>query len=91
MSRPLLRGLIFDMDGTLTCKLILNYVINFALVPIIDFKMMKQRVGVPENSDVLSEISKMEPQQKLKGILFLIELLIINLLFQRWKLLQKLN
>jgi beta-phosphoglucomutase-like phosphatase (HAD superfamily) len=41
--RPLLRGVVFDMDGTLT-------------IPNLDFVEMYRRCGVEANKDILAEI-----------------------------------
>jgi len=46
-SKPLIRGVVFDMDGTLT-------------VPCIDFAEMKRRAGVPANADILDTIESWE-------------------------------
>ena len=47
-SRPTLKGVVFDMDGTLT-------------KPTIDFAKMYKRCGVSRGSDILAEISQMSP------------------------------
>ncbi|KAG1654128.1 hypothetical protein FOA52_012180 [Chlamydomonas sp. UWO 241] len=46
-ARPVIRGVVFDMDGTLT-------------VPCIDFALMKQRAGVPQDKDILDTINGWE-------------------------------
>ncbi|CAK0825518.1 unnamed protein product [Prorocentrum cordatum] len=45
-ARPMLRGAVFDMDGTLT-------------VPNLDFKAMYQRCGVPLSEDLLASVANM--------------------------------
>uniref|UniRef100_A0A7S4BD50 Uncharacterized protein n=2 Tax=Chrysotila carterae TaxID=13221 RepID=A0A7S4BD50_CHRCT len=50
MARPILRGVVFDMDGTLT-------------VPNIDFGLMYKRCGVDRSSDILAEVRNMSPAQ----------------------------
>ena len=50
-SRPVLRGVIFDMDGTLT-------------VPNLDFAEMYRRCGVDRSQDILVAIAGMPPQQR---------------------------
>ncbi|KAH8061811.1 HAD-hyrolase-like protein [Aureococcus anophagefferens] len=47
-AKPVLRGVVFDMDGTLT-------------VPNLDFKLMYERCGVPMSEDILEAIAKMPP------------------------------
>ena len=49
-SRPVLRGVIFDMDGTLT-------------KPNLDFKLMYERCGVPMSDDLLDAIAKMPAKE----------------------------
>lgn len=46
-----IRGVIFDMDGTLT-------------VPALDFSEMKRRVGVPLNVDILSGVASQPPERR---------------------------
>merc|ERR1712183_115190 len=41
------------MDGTLT-------------VPVLDFALMRQRVGVPQGLDVLTEVEKMEDEERVR-------------------------
>ena len=48
---PRLRGVVFDMDGTLT-------------TPNLDFGEMYKRAGVPMTEDLLEAISKMTPEKK---------------------------
>jgi HAD superfamily hydrolase (TIGR01549 family) len=48
--RPILRGVVFDMDGTLT-------------VPNLDFAEMYRRCGVDLSQDILAEIARMPPDQ----------------------------
>ncbi|KAK9842251.1 hypothetical protein WJX81_002791 [Elliptochloris bilobata] len=50
----IVRGVIFDMDGTLT-------------VPVIDFPLMRQRVGVPEGADILTEINSWPHERRVRG------------------------
>ena len=50
-ARSTLRGVVFDMDGTLT-------------IPNLDFKEMYSRCGVPMNEDILSAITKMNQEQR---------------------------
>jgi HAD superfamily hydrolase (TIGR01549 family) len=54
-QRPTLRGVVFDMDGTLT-------------KPNIDFAEMYRRCGVDINSDILAEVEQMSPQEKEKAL-----------------------
>ena len=49
-GRPKLRGVIFDMDGTLT-------------KPNLDFKEMYERCGVPRSQDILEAIARMPPAE----------------------------
>jgi len=44
-SMPKIKGLVFDLDGTLT-------------VPVLDFKLMRERTGIIKG-DMLDEIEKM--------------------------------
>ena len=48
IDRPFLRGVIFDMDGTLT-------------IPNLDFAEMYDRCGVDRSGDILKSIATMEP------------------------------
>lgn len=52
VRRKIIRGVVFDMDGTLT-------------VPCIDFADMKRRVGVPPDADILHEIERWNPDKRL--------------------------
>ena len=45
-TRPTLRGVVFDMDGTLT-------------VPNLDFGEMYRRCGVSKDDDILAAIARM--------------------------------
>ena len=47
-SRPVLRGVVFDMDGTLTR-------------PNLDFSEMYRRCGVPMSADILEAVAAMPP------------------------------
>jgi len=49
--RPVLRGVVFDMDGTLT-------------VPNLDFVEMYRRCGVPQSDDLLAAVAKMPADSK---------------------------
>lgn len=51
-SLPILRGVVFDMDGTLT-------------KPNLDFGEMYRRCGVDRSLDILEEIANMAPQEQL--------------------------
>mmetsp|Transcript_53734 Transcript_53734/g.96601 ORF Transcript_53734/g.96601 Transcript_53734/m.96601 type:complete len:397 (+) Transcript_53734:78-1268(+) len=51
MARPTLRGVVFDMDGTLT-------------VPNLDFVEMYKRCGVPSSKDLLQEVNAMAAPEK---------------------------
>jgi len=53
--RPTLRGVVFDMDGTLT-------------VPNLDFADMYRRCGVDVRGDILAEVEIMPPEQKAKAL-----------------------
>jgi len=53
-SRPTLRGVVFDMDGTLT-------------IPNIDFADMYRRCGVPKNEDILAAVSSMPRDEAKKA------------------------
>ena len=46
-----IRGVIFDMDGTLT-------------LPVLDFSEMKRRVGVPVDVDILRGVANQPPEQR---------------------------
>lgn len=48
-----IKGFLFDMDGTLT-------------VPVLDFALMRQRVGVPHGLDVLTEVEKMDDEERVR-------------------------
>ena len=48
--KPTLRGVVFDMDGTLT-------------VPNLDFGEMYRRCGVPLERDLLAEVAAMAPAE----------------------------
>eukprot|EP00466_Bigelowiella_natans_P010998 jgi/Bigna1/56044/estExt_Genewise1Plus.C_810035 len=48
--RPVLRGVVFDLDGTLT-------------IPNLDFKEMYSRCGVDPSEDILEAIKKMTPEK----------------------------
>eukprot|EP00035_Acanthoeca_spectabilis_P017012 m.355412 g.355412 ORF g.355412 m.355412 type:complete len:63 (+) comp16597_c1_seq37:160-348(+) len=48
--RPVLRGVVFDMDGTLTR---LN----------LDFAEMKRRAGIAPTGDILNSIAAMPPDE----------------------------
>ena len=50
-AKPVLRGVVFDMDGTLT-------------VPNLDFGLMYQRCGVDRSQDILAAIEVMPPAEK---------------------------
>lgn len=54
-ARPILRAVVFDMDGTLT-------------IPNLDFKEMYNRCGVPMNEDILVAITKMNDGQRDKAV-----------------------
>ena len=49
-SRPVLRGVVFDMDGTLT-------------IPNLDFVEMYRRCGVDKSEDILAAIQAMQPSE----------------------------
>ena len=49
-ARPVLRGVVFDMDGTLT-------------IPNLDFKKMYSRCGVDLSDDLLAAIARMPAEQ----------------------------
>ena len=51
VSRPVLRGVVFDMDGTLT-------------VPNLDFNEMYARCGVPMSEDLLTAIAVMSESNR---------------------------
>jgi phosphoglycolate phosphatase-like HAD superfamily hydrolase len=51
IRRPLLRGVVFDMDGTLT-------------VPNLDFGAMYERCGVPLDQDLLAVVDAMKPEPR---------------------------
>jgi phosphoglycolate phosphatase-like HAD superfamily hydrolase len=51
MARPVLRGVVFDLDGTLT-------------VPNLDFKEMYRRCGVPLKDDIIQVVNKMPKAEK---------------------------
>ena len=51
-GRPVLRGVVFDMDGTLT-------------IPNLDFKEMYGRCGVDNSKDILEEVAAMPKEQQL--------------------------
>ena len=51
VRRPVLRGVVFDMDGTLT-------------VPNIDFADMYRRCGVEASKDILEEIASMPEDRR---------------------------
>jgi phosphoglycolate phosphatase-like HAD superfamily hydrolase len=51
VARPVLRGVVFDMDGTLT-------------KPNLDFAEMYQRCGVPMQADLLAAIAAMQPAEQ---------------------------
>jgi HAD superfamily hydrolase (TIGR01549 family) len=53
--RPVLRGIIFDMDGTLTS-------------PNLDFNRMYERCGVPLDEDLLAAIAKMAPERAARAL-----------------------
>ena len=53
-SRRPLRGVVFDLDGTLT-------------VPNLDFKVMYERCGVPQNEDILEAIAAMPDAEAAKA------------------------
>lgn len=50
-ERRMLRGVVFDMDGTLT-------------IPNLDFKDMYERCGVDMKLDLLSEVAKMPEEER---------------------------
>eukprot|EP00439_Symbiodinium_sp_Y106_P049899 s3159_g6.t1 len=50
-ARPLLRGVVFDLDGTLT-------------VPNLDFREMHERCGVPMKEDLLAAVRQMSPERQ---------------------------
>ena len=54
-----LKGVIFDMDGTLT-------------LPILDFLAMKKRIGIPPEADILPTVLRM-PQKERERALKIIE------------------
>ena len=54
-----LKGVIFDMDGTLT-------------LPILDFLAMKTRIGIPPEADILPTVLRM-PQKERERALKIIE------------------
>eukprot|EP00241_Pyramimonas_parkeae_P006441 CAMPEP_0114236660 /NCGR_PEP_ID=MMETSP0058-20121206/6964_1 /TAXON_ID=36894 /ORGANISM="Pyramimonas parkeae, CCMP726" /LENGTH=385 /DNA_ID=CAMNT_0001348627 /DNA_START=186 /DNA_END=1343 /DNA_ORIENTATION=- len=51
MARPVLRGVVFDMDGTLT-------------VPNLDFALMYKRCNVPMSEDILKAVDRMPKEEK---------------------------
>jgi phosphoglycolate phosphatase-like HAD superfamily hydrolase len=51
MARPVLRGVVFDMDGTLT-------------VPNLDFAQMYARCGVPMSEDLLTAVAAMSETKR---------------------------
>jgi len=54
--RPIIRGAVFDMDGTLT-------------LPVIDFAEMRRRAGVPPGGDILATIEAItDPEAKAAAI-----------------------
>eukprot|EP00931_Biecheleriopsis_adriatica_P013355 TRINITY_DN11472_c0_g1_i2.p1 TRINITY_DN11472_c0_g1~~TRINITY_DN11472_c0_g1_i2.p1 ORF type:complete len:400 (-),score=81.43 TRINITY_DN11472_c0_g1_i2:147-1346(-) len=50
-ARPVLRGVVFDMDGTLT-------------VPNLDFSEMYRRCGVPKSEDILEAVAAMDEARR---------------------------
>jgi len=58
-KKPVLRGVVFDMDGTIT-------------KPNLDFKLMYERCGVSRENDLLAEIAKM-PAEKAASALEVID------------------
>ena len=58
-KKPVLRGVVFDMDGTIT-------------KPNLDFKLMYERCGVSRENDLLAEIAKM-PADKAAAALEVID------------------
>lgn len=53
--RHRLRGVVFDMDGTLT-------------VPCLDFAEMRRRVGVTSSGDILHEIEAWPEDKKMQAL-----------------------
>eukprot|EP00195_Chlamydomonas_chlamydogama_P012668 CAMPEP_0202910922 /NCGR_PEP_ID=MMETSP1392-20130828/53463_1 /ASSEMBLY_ACC=CAM_ASM_000868 /TAXON_ID=225041 /ORGANISM="Chlamydomonas chlamydogama, Strain SAG 11-48b" /LENGTH=228 /DNA_ID=CAMNT_0049601211 /DNA_START=82 /DNA_END=768 /DNA_ORIENTATION=+ len=49
MEKRIIRGVVFDMDGTLT-------------IPVIDFAEMRRRAGVPQGQDILDAINSWADQ-----------------------------
>lgn len=49
------RGIVFDMDGTLT-------------LPILDFKRMRERLGVPEGQDILRVVHAMSEVDRVRSL-----------------------
>eukprot|EP00238_Polyblepharides_amylifera_P004731 CAMPEP_0196587866 /NCGR_PEP_ID=MMETSP1081-20130531/58856_1 /TAXON_ID=36882 /ORGANISM="Pyramimonas amylifera, Strain CCMP720" /LENGTH=250 /DNA_ID=CAMNT_0041910185 /DNA_START=177 /DNA_END=932 /DNA_ORIENTATION=- len=54
LPKPRLRGVVFDMDGTLT-------------IPSHDFEEMRRRVGVPSGSDILEVIASWSPEEQARA------------------------
>ena len=53
-ERPIIKGVIFDMDGTLT-------------IPCLDFKKLKQELKIPLTRDILEYVSELPENQKLSA------------------------
>lgn len=51
-ARKDIRGIIFDMDGTLT-------------VPVLDFKLLRQQLGIVQGTDILGHVNTLEGQAKI--------------------------
>ena len=50
-----IRGVIFDMDGTLT-------------VPVLDFGEMRSRLGLPQGTDILTTVMRMPAGQRAQAM-----------------------
>ena len=56
-----IRGVIFDMDGTLT-------------VPVLDFAEMRSRLGLPQGTDILPAVRRMPAEQQARAMKIIEEL-----------------
>lgn len=50
-----IRGVIFDMDGTLT-------------IPVLDFSEMRSRLGLPAGADILPTVTSMPAEQRARAM-----------------------
>ena len=68
-----LKGIIFDMDGKSHLFFILMTK-GTLTKPVLNFKLMRSRLGIPDGKDVLTEVKTYDPERKAKAMAIIDEI-----------------